>query len=441
MINAERILLLISSTLFLSYLSGIMYNKTKIPDLVWLLGFGIILGPLLGLFDARIFLNVFDLMILVTVALFSFSTGISFNAQQILGNTTRAFSMALTTFIAVTVSVGFTLNYFFPSSFNLTTGLLLGAMVGGIDGVSISSLISSLGRENKGLGESGPFLQLESTLADPIKVVGVLTIIKMILLTDVGPRTAVRDIMFTLVVSILIGVGSGLIWGEIITRLRDRPLNYMMTIAVLFPIYVVSDFITESGGGPISVFLFGAVLMNYGYVTKSLRMNRRSRIDRRKIKEYHDEITFLIKAMFFVYLGLVMEFQLRFIEISLLIIVLIIVVRYLAASILGFVQGIPRDQIAYTRFFFIEGASSLVLTQFVAKYDPSGEFLADPELFTIIVIPIVLLSIIFSSIVAPLMATKQTTVKPEEKPADKPVEVPAVADDKKNNGKNGKSEP
>ena len=414
MIDAERILLLISSTLFLSYISGIIYNKTRIPDIVWLLGFGIVLGPLLGFFDAELFLSVFDLMIIVTVALFAFNTGISLNVQQILGHTARAFNLALFSFLAITVSVGFSVNYFLPNYFNLVSGLLLGAMLGGMDGVSISSLISSLGRENKGLGESGGLLQFESMLSDPVKVIGVLTIIKMVLLTGAGPRTAAKDILFTLFVSALIGLGSGLVWGEIITRLRDRPLNYMLTIAILFPLYVVSDFITEGGGGPITVFSFGAVLMNYGYVTKSLRMNRRSRIDRRKIREYHDEITFLIKAMFFVYLGLILQFELRFIEISVLLTVLIIVVRFLVASLLGLLQGVPGNQIRYTRFFFIEGASSLVLSQFVVKYDSSGAYLAESQLFTNMVVPIVLLSIIFSSVIAPMLAGEQETPKQEE---------------------------
>jgi hypothetical protein len=69
----------------------------------------------------------------------------------------------------------------------------------------------------------------------------------------------------------------------------------MLTIAALFPIYVFAEIVSGGGGGPISAFLFGVVLMNYAFVTRSLKMNRRSRIDRRKIREYHDEITFLIK--------------------------------------------------------------------------------------------------------------------------------------------------
>ena len=441
MINAKGLLLLISATLFLSYLSGILYSRTKIPDLVWVLLFGILLGPILGVFDADLFLNVFELMLLVTVALFAFNTGISFNIQHILGNTTRAFNMALGTFLAITVSVGFTLNRLLPESFNLVTGFLLGAMISGIDGISIGSLISSLGKESKGLGESGLFIQLESTLADPIKVIGVTTIIKMILLTGAGPRTTARDIMFTLLVATLIGVSAGLIWGEVINRLRDRPLKYMMTIAALFPIYVLSEVLSDGGGGPISVFLFGAVLMNFGYVTKSLKLNLRSRIDRRQIKEYHDEITFLIKSMFFVYMGLVMVFELRYLAISFIITALIIVVRYLTATIIGLAQGIPREQIAHTRILFILGPGSLVLTQYVAEYDPTGVYFSDAQLFGSIVIPIVLFSIIFTSIIGPMVARKQSTPKPEpETKKDVPTEKEPSENDteKKKNDKKKK---
>ena len=439
LIDAEGLLLLISATLFLSYISGILYSRTKIPDLVWVLLFGILLGPILGVFDAELFLTVFDLMLLVTVALFAFNTGISFNIQHILGNTTRAFNVALGTFLAITVSVGLILNRLLPDPFNLVTGFLLGAMISGIDGISISSLLGSLRTESKGLGESGLFLQLEATLADPIKVVGVSTIIKMILLTGAGPRTAARDILFTLFVSTLIGVGTGLFWGEVITRLRDRPLNYMMTIAALFPIYVFSEILSDGGGGPISVFLFGAVLMNYGYVTKSLNLDRRSRIDRRQIKEYHDEITFLIKSMFFVYMGLVMEFELRYLAISFILTALLIVVRYLVASIIGYVQGIPRDQIAFTRIFFILGPSSLVLSQYVAEYDPTGVFFPDTQLFGSIVIPIVLFSIIFASIIGPMVARKQRIPKTEpENKKNQPTKIESSEAEKKKNSKKKK---
>ncbi len=141
--------------------------------------------------------------------------------------------------------------------------------------------------------------------------------------------------------------------GEFISRLRDRPLNYMLTIAALFPIYVFAEIVSGGGGGPISAFLFGVVLMNYAFVTRSLKMNRRSRIDRRKIREYHDEITFLIKTLFFVYLGLIVKLNPAYIAVGGFLTFLIIAVRFITATVIGKIQGFPDEQVIYTRYFFI----------------------------------------------------------------------------------------
>ena len=429
MMDAERVLLLISSTLFLSYISGIFYNRTRIPDIVWLLVFGMILGPILRFFDATLFLDIFDLMLLVTVALFAFNTGLNFNIQHLLGNAARAFNMAMVSFLATSITVGIALSTILPEYFNFVNGLLLGAMVGGMDGVSITGLINSLGNESKEMGVSGSFLQLESTFADPIKVVGVVTIIKMVTITGAGPQLAARDILFTLITSMLIGVGAGLTWGEFISRLRDRPLNYMLTIAALFPIYVFAEIVSGGGGGPISAFLFGVVLMNYAFVTRSLKMNRRSRIDRRKIREYHDEITFLMKALFFVYLGLIVKLNPVSIAVGGFLTSLIIAVRFITATVVGKIQGFPDEQVIYTRYFFIQGAGSLVLSQLVTKYDPDSIFFPGSELFTNLVVPIVLISIVFTSVVAPFLARQQIHpvvpfidegIDPEELETEKP---------------------
>ena len=43
------------SILLIAYISGLIYSKTKIPDIVWTLFLGILLGPVLG-FDKDLFI-------------------------------------------------------------------------------------------------------------------------------------------------------------------------------------------------------------------------------------------------------------------------------------------------------------------------------------------------------------------------------------------------
>ncbi len=407
MINAEQILLLISFTIILAYIAGIFYNRTKIPDIVWLLGFGMLMGPVLGFFDESLFGGIFELMLLVAVTMFSFSTGISINAQEILGKTRKALGLALASFFSITVAVGVVLRFVAPESFSLVEAFLLGAMVAGMSGVSVSSLVPSMSGGSKNVEESMTLLQIESTLSDSIRVVAVVVLIDMATLTGAGPRTAARGILVLFLVAVAVGAVVGLIWGETLTRLRDRPLNYMMTIAVLFPVYVFSEWVSGGGGGPVSVFLVGFTVMNYGYVTRSLGLGRRARIDKRKLRGYHDELTFLIKALFFVYLGLVVTPSVESLRLGVTVSAVIIVVRFTAVTVVGKIHGFADGELFVTRLIFIQGAGTLVLSQFPVRYDAAGFFFSNPELFTNICIPIVLVSLIYNSTVSPFLARHQ----------------------------------
>jgi len=417
LINAERILLLISFTIILAYIAGIFYNRTRVPDIVWLLGFGMLMGPILGFFDESLFGGIFDLILLIAVTMFSFSTGISINAQGLLGNTRKAMGLTVASFLSITLAIGGFLRLLAPETFSPVDAFLLGAMVAGMSGVSVSSLVSSVSGGFKDVGGSMTLLQLESTLSDPIRVVAVLALIEMVTLTGAGPRTAARDMLFVLLTAVAIGAGVGLIWGETLSRLRDRPLNYMMTIAVLFPVYVFAEWVSGGGGGPISVFLVGFTVMNFGFVTRSLGLERRAKIDRRKLRDYHDELTFLIKALFFFYLGLVVTPSLESFGVGLMVTVLIIVVRFVVVTMVGKIQGFADGELFVTRLIYVQGAGTLVLSQFPVKYDPAGLLFSNPEIFTSICIPVVLVSLIYNSTVSPFLARRQLeSIAREAKP-------------------------
>ncbi|MBI4182237.1 MAG: peptidase, partial [Candidatus Aenigmarchaeota archaeon] len=65
--DALGFLLLLGATVVVGYVGGALYTRTRIPDAVWLLLFGLIVGPGLGLVDRAAFLALAPL--LSTVAL------------------------------------------------------------------------------------------------------------------------------------------------------------------------------------------------------------------------------------------------------------------------------------------------------------------------------------------------------------------------------------
>jgi len=113
--------------------------------------------------------------------------------------------------------------------------------------------------------------------------------------------------------------------------------------------------------------------------------------------------------VFFVYLGLALRFDFRYLEIS-IILTGLVGLRYIHVSVLGSLLGFSNEKMVYSRLFFIQGSSSLVLAHFIEQYDPSGEFLANPQLFKNILIPMVISYILFSSLLAPIITEIQTSM-------------------------------
>jgi NhaP-type Na+/H+ or K+/H+ antiporter len=402
----QSFLLLISATLFLSYISNLFYAKTRIPDIVWLLGFGYLLGPVLGIFEIETFTSIFPLLILVTVSIFSFDTGINVDISSVMRTAIKALLLSITTFLAVTFIVGFSVSFLFPDQFGRLEGLLLGAMIGGLGGISVSGILDQLKTLIPFIEDEGTVLNLESTLSDPIKVVACVTLIRMIMSPGLTMEAGFKDIVFTFTVSVLLGLAVGLLWAEVLNFLWGRPFNYMMTVAALFPIYIFSEALAGTGGGPITALAFGLTITNYRYISRKLGSNRKVRIDKKRIREFNMEITFLIKAFFFVYLGLTVELSLGYTLVALGIVALMLIVRYLVASGVGNLLKFTVGETVLSRVIFLQGTSALVLSELPGLLDPTGQNL-NLEIYKNFAYPIVLITIVFVSVVGPTLAKRQ----------------------------------
>jgi len=146
LVDAVNIILLISATLLLGFIGALCYSKTKIPDIIWLLGFGIILGPITHLYDSELFISLSTLMSLVALNIILFEAGISVNIKAILKALPRSLILIAFTFTMTVISVGYFLNFFMPQDFTLLQGLLLGTMVGGSSTVTTFSILEALER-------------------------------------------------------------------------------------------------------------------------------------------------------------------------------------------------------------------------------------------------------------------------------------------------------
>jgi len=407
--DANNILMLVSSTLFLGYVSGLFYTKTKIPDIIWLLAFGILLGPVLNFFDKDVFLSLSPMMSIVALCIILFDAGINVDIRAIMKTMFKSVVLCVSNFVITVVAVGYVLHFFMPGEFTLLQAMLFGAMVGGTSTVTVLSIIGGLERVTKDVGDVKVILMMESVFSDPLCIVSAMTLIRMIMMPGVSLQDGVKDVLFTFTVSSLIGFAVGLVWAQVLDLLRNRPFNYIMTIATLFPTYIMAESVAGHGAGPVSALAFGLVLTNYQYLAKKLGIERRVRLDKRRLRDFHEEITFLIKSFFFVFIGLIVSLSQRFILYGLAVVALLAAIRYLTVTMIAGPLKFSKAESTLTKLIFANGLPALVMSQLPAIYDPGRAFFKSPEIYTNLCFPVVIGTVVFGAVVGPMIARRRLT--------------------------------
>ena len=406
MFDADRLLLLVSSTLIISYISSLFYTKTKIPDILWVLGFGILLGPVLGYFDKELFLSLSPLMSTVALSLILFDAGINVDITLLMKAMSKATILSVTTIFTVIISVGYSLHYLMPTSFGLYEGMLLGAMIGGTSTIAVFGVLSGLEKLIPDMEGTRVLLMMESVISDPICIIASITLIRMIMMPSVSIGDSLKNILYTFILSSALGLFMGQMWAEVLDKLVGRSLNYVMTLAMLFPAYIVAERVIGEGGGPMAALTFGLMITNYGYLTRRFGITRAVKIDKRRLREFHEEITFFIKAFFFVYVGLIVTISVEYAKIGFGILALILFIRFIVVEVIGRALNFSQQEKVLSTLIYASGLPAFVMSQLPMIFDPGREHFLNPEIYPNLVMPIVLGTVLFAALTAPVIARR-----------------------------------
>jgi cell volume regulation protein A len=398
--------ILVSVTLLISYLASITYRITKIPDIILLMLFGITVGPILNLFDKSLFITLAPMMSIIALSIILFEAGINSDIVEIMQTMAKSTVLSISTILSITLVLGITLNFFMPNTFDLLKGMLLGAMVGGTSTVAVFGILEGLDKNLK-IGTGKTILTMESIVSDPICIILSITLIRMIMLPGVSIRESVYNIFETFILSSLMGLGVGILWTRILDRMKNPSFIYMITISVLLPSYVLAERLIGEGGGAMAALAFGLAITNYRYIAEKIGLRREIKIDSRKLKEFHEEVTFFIKSFFFVYIGVVVSLKLEYIIIGFVLVGLIMIIRFQVADIIGKLFKMTVIERTLTQFIFAAGLPSFIMAQLPIIFDPSGNYFPNPGIYADLCMPIVLGTVAFSSFIGSYMIKKR----------------------------------
>ena len=294
--------------IILGFLGEEFFNRTSIPDSILLLLFGVLLGPIFQLFAQEELLAITPYFAALALIIILFDGGLNMDIREAVRNSPRALVLAIT---------GFTLNVIVTAAickyllgWRLLNGLLLGSIVGGGSSIIVIALIRKL----KVTEKIETVLSLESILTDVLCTVGAYTAIN-ILLQEMSAEgasggidlyAALGSVATAFGVGILVGLGFGVAWLVILEKIKGKPNAYMLTLAMLFLTFVVAT--NLGGNGALSALFFGLMIGNSRHIARLIKFRTTISIDE-NVRDFHSQISFLIRSFFFVFTGLLFSFS------------------------------------------------------------------------------------------------------------------------------------
>lgn len=352
--------------ILLGFFGSLLFSKTKIPDIILLILLGVLIGPhVLGLTtpDVMHAVEVFSpFFMALALVIILFDGGLNLNYQNVLDTIGRATIFTVLNFVTF-VSLATVVAYYFLGITNWSIAMLLGAILGGTSSAIVIPIVSkmSIGEDAKNL------LILESVITDVLVIVTVVSMIHLLLTNTSDMTVASSSLANAFLVAMVVGFLFGIFWLKSLKILKGKPFSFMITLAILFILYALVEGVLHSSGA-IAALIFGLVLGNKDEFARIFKKSPEEFVFDEHIKQFHSEMSFMVKTFFFVYLGIIFNLNallsLPIMFASLSLFAVVVLARYPISRAVGRVAHMTPRETEATFIMFPRGLSAAVLATY-----------------------------------------------------------------------------
>ena len=380
--SAHVILLAAGVVIFLGVAGEAFFKKTGIPDVTFLMMLGVIIGPVFGIIQPEAVIQVVPYFAALALIIIMFDGGLNLDIKHVIKTAHFSVTLAILGFILsvvmITLAAHFVLNWLWLES------ILLGSIVGG----SSSAIVFGLVRNIKISEETKSMLSFESALTDILATIVAFILFEAVLAGQFDLQTLQETLGRAIVVGLILGFGVGVPWMYVSTKLGNAQHAYMLTLGVLFVLFFLANSFGESGA--LTALVFGLMLGNKNHLSKILKF----KLPRIEIDDpTHNQLTFLVRSFFFVFVGLMASFgQIEYIIFGILITVAVYFGRLFVGKITLTKRFSKLDR-AVTNSMIPRGLAAAVLATY-----PVTMGLPNAEAYPQIIFFIILSSVIITTI-------------------------------------------
>ena len=380
--SAHVILLAAGVVIFLGVAGEAFFKKTGIPDIAFLMILGVIIGPVLGIIQPEAVIQVVPYFAALALIIIMFDGGLNLDIRHIIKTAHFSVTLAVLGFILsvaiITLAAHFALGWLWLDS------ILLGSIVGG----SSSAVVFGLVRNIRISEEIKSMLSFESALTDILAMIAAFVLFEAVLIGHFDLQTLQETLGRAVVVGLVLGFGVGVPWMYVSTKLGNTQHAYMLTLGVLFVLFFLATLFGESGA--LTALVFGLMLGNKSHLSRILRF-KLPKIE--TDDPTHNQLTFLVRSFFFVFVGLLASFgQVEYVVFGVLITVAIYVGRRFVGRITLTKRFSELDR-AVTNSMIPRGLAAAVLATY-----PITMGLPNAEAYPQIIFFIILSSIVITTI-------------------------------------------
>ncbi len=390
----ETLILATGVIYFLGHLLTHFFEKSKVPDVLMLIIFGIIAGPITGIMTVERIGDGGSLFTQFALIIILFQGGIDIELGNLVRSARQSVLMTTAFFAISACAVGLIMHFGFD--YSPVAAAVTGFICGGTSSAVVIPLLGMIRASKK----AGAMLVIESALTDVLCIVFTIGMLQSIESGEFKIWMIIYTLAASLIAASVIGAVGGIFWLKVINWVRRFRNTQFATCFFMFVIYGIAEMSGFSGA--IAALAFGIVMGNARAVSHRLSRVYRDNYPVGVIsdaeKKLYEELAFLVKIFFFLYLGISIPFEsTEAASVAICIVIALFMLRPFCAGFLTGRQMTAHDK-SITAVMLPKGLAAAVLAGLPAQYG-----MVEGSNIQAITYHVVLYSIIITSVLIPLV--------------------------------------
>lgn len=294
--------LLVVAGIFLVGIAGeAAFARTGIPDVLWLLLVGVLLGPVTGLVPRDELTRIAPYFGAVTIVLVLFDGGLALRLEGLGRASGRAAALAVTGFVLAAAAVAAASMTAaacgaLPVTWTWAHGATLGTILGGSSSVVVLPAL----RTARAPRPVANLLSLESALTDVLCIVATGVAVDVLVAEHAELGAAALSLARSLAVGIGVGGATGALAILALRSLGRADNAFPILIAALLVLYVAVEGL--GGSAPLAILAAAVMVGNAKTLSEHAGLSRPAFVGR-SLRSVQGQAAFTVRTFFFVFMG------------------------------------------------------------------------------------------------------------------------------------------